>query len=206
MTATQATIRIRIALALALVLVVGVLAGCGSSSTADKSSTTRPTSTTSAKSALKIAFSAVTTAAPDGKLLVAQTAGPVTTSSTPVWEFLIGSPKTDVIYAVVVQQGKGQFEEYGKANLTAAQWGQVPAIDAWKIDSDVAHEKAVAVYANGKNAAYVAGFVTYIPKGAESKDAKAMTWTFNFDPATKGKATTSTVEVSMTSGEAILAK
>lgn len=206
MITTQATIRVRIALAIALVLALGGLAGCGSNTTADKSSTTRPTSTTTAKSALKIAISSLSTTAPDGKLLVAQTAGPVTTSSTPVWEFLIGSPKTDVIYAVVVQQGKGQFEEYGKANLSADEWKLVPTTDAWKFDSDVAHEKAVGVYPSGKNAAYVAGFVTYIPKDAETPDAKAMTWTFNFDPATKGKATTSTVNVSMTSGEASLAK
>jgi hypothetical protein len=205
-TTTQATIRIRVALALVLTLSVGVLAGCGSNNTTDKSSTTRPVAATTAKTALKTAISTLSTTAPDGKLLVAQTAGPVTTSSTPVWEFLIGSPKTDVIYAVVVQQGKGQFEEYGQANLTAKEWTEVPSIDAWKIDSDVAHEKAVAVYPNGKNGAYVAGFVTFIPKGAENEGTKALTWTFNFDPATKGKAATSTVNVDMGSGQASLAK
>ena len=205
MTTTRTSHYIRIGLALALVLAVGALAGC-SSGTSGKSNTSKPSAGMTAKEALKTAVSTLTTAAPDGKLLVAQTAGPVSSTSTPVWEFLIGSPKTDVIYAVVIQQGKGQFEEYGKANLSSAEWAQVPAVDAWKIDSDVAHDKALSVYPNGKTAAYVAGFVTYVPKSASTPGTKAMTWTYNFDPASKGKAATSTVDVDMVTGAAALAK
>ena len=192
---------LRIVQALALALVIGAMSGCGSGAT----SAPKPSAPT-AKSMLPIAMSALSTAAPDGKLLVVQTAGAVTATSTAQWEFLIGSPKTDVVYAVIIQNGKGQFEEYGSAGLSSAEWAQVPPTSEWKIDSDVAHEKALSVYPPGKTAAYVAGFVTYVPKSAKDTNAKAMVWTLNFDPASKGTMATSTVEVDMKTGATSLAK
>lgn len=199
----------RLGLALALVLAIGALAGCGSSgqssSTAGGSGAS-PADTVTAKKAFAVAVSTLSTAAPDGKLLVAQVGGAVTPTSTPTWEFLIGSPKTDIIYAVSVSAGKGQFQEYGKAGLSAAEWAAVPAPDAWKVDSNVAHEKAVGVHPVGKTAAYVMGFVTYVPKSAKGSNAKAMTWDVTFDPAVQGSSPTSTVEVDMTTGTAVYAK
>ena len=177
--------------------------GCSGSKTA--STPTAPAQIT-AKQALPIAMSALATTAPDAKLLVGQSAQPITATSTPVWEFLLGSPKTDVVYAVIVMGGKGQAQEYGKAGLTADEWAKVPSVDAWKVDSDVAHQKAITVYSNGKNAAYVMGFVTYVPAKAKTPDSKPQIWVVNFDPASIGHATTSTVDVSMTTGAASLAK
>jgi hypothetical protein len=160
-----------------------------------------------AKAAYKIAQSTLSTTAPDGKLLVLQAVEPITATSSPTWDFLIGSPKTDVVYQVVVKDGKGESQQYGKAGLTSAQWGEVPADTAWKIDSDVAIANALSVYPNGKNAGYIPGFVTYIPKdAAEYKQVKQMTWIINFDPASQGNAPTSTVEVDLASGQAALAK
>ena len=146
------------------------------------------------------------TTAPDAKLLVAQTAAPLTATSTPSWEFLIGSPKTDVIYAVMVSGGKSQSQVYGSAGLKAAEWAAVPTTDAWKIDSNVAHEKAVALNPDGKSAAYIVGFVTYIPKSAPKSSAKPMVWSVSFDPTSKGKAPTTTVDVDMSTGVASWAK
>jgi hypothetical protein len=194
----------RIALALGLVLAIGLLAGCGSSKSAE-STTVKPSGQT-AKEAFKVAMSTLSTAAPDGKLLVCQTVEPITATSTPIWEYLVGSPKTDVVYAVVVTSGKGEFQEYSQAGLTAEEWKLVPSMDAWKIDSPAAVSAAIGVYPQGKTAAYVPGFVTYVPKSAETSKIKQMKWIINFDPASKGSASTSTVEVDMSTGVAELAK
>ena len=199
---------VRLGLALALVLAVGALAGCSSSgkSSSTAGSGSSPADTITAKKTFAIAVSTLSTTAPDGKLLVAQVGGAVTPTSTPTWEFLIGSPKTDVIYAVSVSGGKGEFQEYGKAGLSAAEWAAVPTLDAWKIDSNTAHDKAVVVHPEGKSAAYIMGFITYVPKSAKGSTAKPMTWDVTFDPAAQGSAPTSTVEVDMTTGTAAFAK
>ena len=192
----------RVGVALAVALVVAALVGCAGSKSA---APTAPPQTT-AKAALTAAMSAVATQAPDGKILVVQTAQPVTATSTPVWEFLIGSPKTSLIYAVQVQGAQARAQPYGKANFTPAEWASVPANDKWKIDSDTALEKALAIYPNGKGAAYLPGFVTYLPKSAKDTAARPMKWIITFDPASKGSAATSTVDVDVTTGEATLAK
>ena len=184
-------------LALILALAAALLAGCSATPKAGAST---------AKAAFAVAESTLSTTAPDGKLLVAESTEPITATSTPTWQFLIGSPKTDVIYAVVVQNGQGQFQEYGKAHLSAAEWAAVPAADAWKIDSDVAHEKAVALHTNGKSAAYTLAFVTYVPKASKASRVKAMTWMVTFDPAAQSSAPTSTVTVDMKTGAAAFAK
>ena len=192
-------------LALAGVLAIGILAGCNNSSTSSTTTPPVPTGST-AKAAYAVAVSTLSTAAPDGKLLVAQTTKPLTATSTPVWEFLIGSPKTDVIWAVVVMNGKGQFQEYSKAGLNASEWAKVPPASDWKIDSDVAIANARKIYPNGKDAAYVPGFVTFVPPQAtDASKITQMKWLINFDPASKGSAATSTVEVDMKTGDAALA-
>jgi hypothetical protein len=122
-----------------------------------------------------------------------------------VWDYIVGSPKTDLLYEVMIQDGKGQFQEYTKAQLTAAEWAAVPAESAWKLDSDAAYAKAIAVYPQGKTAAYYPSLLTYVPPSAPAGDYNAMKWVFNFDPASKGTATTSTVVVDMATGQASLA-
>ena len=192
-----------IVLALTLVLAAGTLAGCSSSSP----TTSKPAGMT-AKAAYSIAMTAVATTAPDGKLLVCQAADTITATSTPTWEYLIGSPKTNKVYAVLVQDGKGQASEYGSAGLSSAEWAAVPATDQWKIDSPEAHDKAVQVYPDGKDAEYFMGFVTYVPKSAAQNASKPMTWIVSFDPASlaKGHATTSTIDVDMRTGAATIPK
>jgi hypothetical protein len=192
-----------LAIALASVLAIGAVTGC---TTAKPAATTTPADTSTAKGALTVAMSTLSTAAPDGKLLVAQSAAAITATSTPAWNFLIGSPKTDKIYAVAVMNGKGRFQEYGPAGLSAAEWTSVPATSAWKIDSDTAHTNAVAVHTGGKNASYILGFVTYIPKSAAGTKTQAMKWFVAFDPKSQGKAPTSTVDVDMVTGAASFAK
>jgi nitrous oxide reductase accessory protein NosL len=192
----------RMGFALIVALTVAVLAGCGGSKATQPSA---PTGVT-AKTALATAMSAVATQAPDGKVLVVQTVQPVTAAAPPTWEFLIGSPKTSVIYAVRVQDGRAQAQKYATANLTPAEWAAVPSNDMWKIDSDAALAKALAVYPNGKTVAYLPGLVTYVPKSAGSSNARPMKWIIMFDPASKGSAATSTVDVNATTGEAALAK
>jgi len=196
-----------VGLAFVLVIAIGVLAGCnsGSSSSAPSKTATPTQANATAQKALAIAMSTLSTAAPDGKLLVAQSAAPMTATSTPSWDFLIGSPKSDVIYAVEVAYGAGKFQEYGKAGLTADEWAAVPPASAWKVDSTEAHSKAIVVHPDGKSADYIMGFVTYVPKTAKSPTAKPMTWVVSFDPQSQGKAPTSTVTVDMATGQAAFA-
>jgi hypothetical protein len=194
-----------VGLAVVSMLLIGLLAGCASSTTST-STPTAPADTSTAKKAFAVAMSTLSTAAPDGKLLVLESGGAITPTSTPSWQFLIGSPKTGTIYAVNVVNGKGQFQEYGPSGLSAAEWAAVPSIDAWKIDSDAAYQKAVVVHPGGKSAPYIVGFVTYIPKSAGKTTTKAMQWLVTFDPKAQGKAPTSTVDVDVTTGAAAYAK
>lgn len=188
-------------LCMALVLAAS-LGGCKKAT----SSTNTPAVAT-AQSEFKVAQTALATAAPDAKLLLVQTAQVVTATSTPIWEYIVGSPSSDKLYAVVVQKGVPQAQEYGTANL-GKEWASVPASDTWKIDSDQALAKAKTVYPNAKDGTlYAMGLITYIPKSAVPKaGSKTMTWFVQFDPSTRGNLSTSTVEVNATTGEASLAK
>jgi hypothetical protein len=198
---------VRIGLALALVLAIGAIAGCTSSTKTGSSAGEASATAGSAKAAYAVAISSLSTKAPDGKLLVCQAADTITPTSTPIWEFLIGSPKTNAVWAVLVKDGKAEASEYGSADLDAAEWSAVPAASAWKVNSPEAYDSALKVYPNGKTADYFMGFVTYIPKSAQKDNTtKAMTWIVSFDPSSKGTAATSTVSVDMSTGTATLAK
>jgi hypothetical protein len=210
-------IRLALVLALALGLTAG-LTGCGksgsssSSSSSTASSTASTTSTTTlpaktAKEALPLAVSALSTTMPDAKLLLVAAGQVVTPSTPPVWQYLFGSPKSGTTYAVIVENGKATTMKYGTANLAAAEWAAIPTTYAWKIDSDKAVAQAMTVYPGAKKStAYILGFVTYIPKSDTKVRTPAMTWSVSFDPATKGKSATSTVDVSAVTGAAALAK
>lgn len=177
------------------------LVGCSKGSAGSSSTQSKNT----ALDGLKLAQSAVSTMAPDAKLLLVQNGQVMTATSTPVWDYILGSPKTDKLYAVVVQGGVPQAQEYGTANL-GTEWPNVPAVDVIKIDSNEALAKAKTVYPNAKDdTMYAMGLITYIPKSGNSQ-AKAMTWYVQFDPSTQGKLATATVEVNATTGAAALAK
>lgn len=205
-TTTSIIRSLRVGLALAIMLTIGAAAGCNSKSGASSTTKTKPADTTKVTGAASVALSSVTTAAPDGKILLGQIVSPIATTATPMWEFLVGSPKTGQVYAVLVNNGVGQSKDYGKVVLKAAEWKKVPDVSAWKIDSDVALADALKIYPQGKTSAYSAGFVTFVPSSAPKTAVKAMTWNINFDPASKGKAPTSTVLVDMVTGATSFAK
>jgi hypothetical protein len=195
-----------ISLFLVAMLALGALVGCSGGSGSSSGTAGQKAVNLTAKQALDVAMSALSTSAPDGKLLLVQTGKPITATDTAIWEFLVGSPKTDAIYQVLVRDGKATVQPYGPAKLSAAQWGQVPANADLKVDSDAAHKAAVGVYTNGTSAAYVMGLVTFIPPTAKVTNEKAMVWVVDFDPASKGSAATSTVNVDGKTGTAALAK
>jgi hypothetical protein len=201
MNLTPASRRLILSLAIGLMLVAGLVAGCSNTSTPAASN-----DATGAKQAVAVAMTTLSTTVPDPRLLVGQTAGAITATSVPVWQFLIGNPKTDMIYAVQVENGKGQWQPYGSASLTATEWAAVPPLTAWKVDSTEAHQKAVALHTSAKSAAYMLGFVTYIPKKSGATSTPAMTWFVAFDPSQQGSAPTSTVNVDMATGAASYAK
>ncbi len=206
MTTTPIIRSLRVGLALAILLTIGAAAGCSSNSATPSTNKAVKADTTKATGAAQVALSSLGTAAPDAKVLLGQIVAPIPTTATPMWEFLVGSPKTGIVYAVLVNNGVGQSKEYGKVVLKAAEWKKVPQISAWKIDSDKALADALKLYPQGKTAAYSAGFVTYVPEGAPDSSTKPMTWNFNFDPASVGKAPTSTVLVDMVTGATSFAK
>jgi hypothetical protein len=197
---------LRVGLALAIMMLLGIVAGCSQPQSTAPTSTPPAPKNLTAKQAYALALSKATSDVPDAKLLLAQTGGPVTATSTITWQFLVGSPKTDKVWVITVDGSKVTTPAvYGKAGLSPAEWKLVPSADAWKVDSTEGHDKAIAVYTNGKNAAYFMGFVTYVPKAAKNLGAP-MKWVVSFDPASKGSAPTSTVNVDLTTGQAAYVK
>jgi len=184
-------------LALALAI-ASVVAGCGGTS----ADTTQKTGT--AKAGLPVAKSALSTMAPDAKLLLVQTATGVTPTATPVWGYLFGSPKNDKTYLVYVAGGKAMpASEYGAAGLSASDWSSVPGTDSWKIDSDEAYQKALAANgAKGTPAVYNMGFVTYVPPSETASASKTFVWYVEFEPGASG-GTTSTIEVDAKTGATV---
>jgi len=159
-------------LSIALVAV----AGCGGSDAAEN--TPQPAAGgNTAKSFLPLAQSALSTMAPDAKLLVVQTAQSVTETGTPVWAYLFGSPSKDLTFAVYVADGKiMQAGEYSQGGLTKEQWDEIPAVTEWKIDSDKALEAALAA-ANADTKTYNMGMQTWVPNAeSTTQTAEALTW------------------------------
>lgn len=188
-------------LAVAAILSIALLAGCGGNS-----GTTTATGPT-AKGSLPVARSALSTMAPDAKLLVVQTAQAVTATATPVWGYLFGSPKTDKTFVVYVENGKAMAaQEYGTAGLTAQEWAAVPGTDLWKIDSDQAYKTAFAAGGGkGTPEAYAMGLVTYVPKAAATSTVSPFVWSVVFQPGASG-VTTATIEVDAKTGTAKVTK
>jgi hypothetical protein len=192
--------RARIALLVALVLGMAAVAGC-TAKTAD----TAVKSGATALGSLPAARSALATAAPDAKLLVVQTAEAVESTATPVWAYLFGSPSTDKTYLVYVANGvsMGGAQEYGEAGLQASEWAQVPGTDAWKIDSDAAYAKALAISgAKGVPNAYMMGMLTY-KSATDTSTVQPFVWNVLFDPGESG-ATSSTINVNAGTGAAVV--
>jgi len=201
---TRVIDRAKMGAAIAVVLVaLFLLAGCGKQ--AATPTVTPPTTAASAKTGFPAAVSAISTTAPDAKLLVVQSATAISTTGTPVWSYLFGSPKTGKTYQVIVLSGKAiRTTEYGTADLTPAQWAQVPPVDKWKINSPEAYEKARATANANPSSAYTMGFLMFLPPTAVGSKTKPLTWYVSFDPQTSN-ATTGTVGIDITTG-AVVAK
>jgi hypothetical protein len=195
-------------LARSLMLVAVALAGVLLAGCAERSSTSGagvkggPT----ALGSLKIAESALSTTAPDAKLLVVQTAQPVTATSTPVWGYIFGSPKTGDAYMVNVANNASMgAQDLGPTGLSASEWPKVPGTDQWKIDSDAAYAKALAASgAHGAPAAYIMGFETY-KTAADTSTIEPFVWLVQFKPGASG-ATTSPVNVDARTGAVSVSK
>ncbi len=194
MPSTRTSRPLGVALLVAIAIAVAALAaGCVPASA--------PTGGVTAKDNLALAQSAMTTVAPDAKLLVVQTVGVVeTTTQTPAWGYLFGSPKTNKLYVVAVQNGKASQQEYGTAKLTATDWAAVPTTDKWTVDSNTAHDSA-AKKAGGTAATdpYIMGMVTYVPKTSTST-AQPFVWSITFDPEKGGDTTKRTYDVNANTG------
>ena len=186
-----------VAIAAILLAMLLLVAGCG------KQAASTTSNAATAKSALPVAVSALSTTAPDAKLLVVQTAEPVTTTSTPVWSYLFGSPKSGKTYLVMVRDGKVmQTTEYGTAGLTAKDWAAIPSTDEWKVDSPAAYDTAKGAAKASDKAAFTIGFINYVPASAKDVSTKPGIWYVSFDPATSG-ATTGTVGVDVKTGAVV---
>ena len=191
--------RLKVVALVAALALAAAVSGCGKKS---DTTTTGPT----ALGGVSAARSALSTAAPDAKLLVVQTAQAVEATGTPVWAYLFGSPSTDKTFVVYVSNGKlmGQ-QEYGTAGLTAKDWANVKGTESMKVDSDDAYDKAVAASgAKGDPLAYMMGFVTFTPAN-DTSGIKPFVWSVQFDPGESG-ATTSTIQVDGETGKATVAK
>ena len=188
-----------------LALAVTLLAGCGAKTTTTTSAPV-PTKGPTALGSLAIAKSSMATAAADAKLLVVQTAQAVTPTGTPVWGYLFGSPANDKIWVVYVANGVSMgAQEYGTAGLSKTEWAAVPSTDSWKIDSDAAYTKALALSgAKGAPAAYMMGLLTFKP-ASDTSTVEPFVWSVQFDPGVSG-ATTSAINVDAQTGAASLAK
>jgi hypothetical protein len=197
--------KFRVVMILGVVVALTVLllvSGCGSKS----SGTTTGKTGSTALGSLPVARSALSTMAPDAKLLVVQMAQGATPTETPVWAYLFGSPSSDKIFAVYTTGGKVmQAQESGTGGLTADQWKDVPGTEDWKVDSDEAYKKAVAVSgASGDPAGYFMGMLIY-KSPEDTSTVKPFVWQVFLDAGTSG-ATTSTIEVDAKTGSAAVAK
>lgn len=185
-----------VVLLVAALMVALFVAGCG-----DKADETKSTNT--AISGLETARSALSTTAPDAKLLLVQTAQSVTGTATPVWAYLFGSPSTDKTYVVYVADGKVMSSgEYGTAGLAKDEWPKVPDTKTWEIDSDAAYTKAFEASKMGGKPGYSMGMITYIPESeATATTSAAFMWYVSLTPDQSGD-TTKSVQVDAKSGEA----
>lgn len=209
MTTSPTTRGARVGLILALVLSAGLLGACNSKADSEIADIHKFVDTRSAKNAATVALSSLATASPGGKLLYGATAAPITATASPVWTFLIGSPKDNSVMGVLVNNGRAQWRPSGKVDMKPAEWSKIPTITAWKVDSGAARDKALAIYPEGKTARYISTFMTYVPQVASGTVMTPMQWRIEFDPAVKpkkSKAPTSTVLVDMVTGAASFAK
>ncbi len=185
----------------ASVAVALMLSGCGGDST----EATTPEGMT-ALQALQVAKKSIEPVAPDAKLLIVTTAQVVEPTATPVWQFLLGSPKTNMTYAVIVNEGQPMASPYTTATLTPGQWAALPDVADIKIDSDEAHRKALKAYPDGSDHIYVINLATGEPGVPTSGLTTPMSWVVMFDPTRASGEQTSTVQIDASTGKVTIPK
>lgn len=200
MPSTHALRITRLVLSAAAMLTISVvLAACGTTA-AEKPAASGPT----ARGGLGVARAALSTAAPDAKLLLVQTVQPATETSGPVWGYLYGSQQADTTYLVYVQDGELiQVQKYGQVGLSAQQWAEVPGDDDWSIDSDQAVKAAAqALGATSTPGAFLMGMQTYVPETtATAQVAKPLTWYISLPSAMMSGDVSGTIMVDAKTGE-----
>jgi hypothetical protein len=206
-TTTKTTRSIRIGLALVLVLAIAVFAGCAKKTAVTPATPKKSVDTRTAKGAAMVALSSMPTSVPNPKLLLCQTIMPTEVTRTPIWQFLVGSPKDSQSYNVIVNGGVAQSRVIGKIVMKPNEWAKVPSLKDWKIDSDVARTNALNVYPDGQNATYISSLLTYVSAAATNTISPPMTWVIDFNPASRHeKNASSTVLVDVRTGAAALVK
>lgn len=181
-------------IAIAALAAVAVFGGLGSGGVT-------PSDASTALGSLEVAESALSTTAPDARLLIVQMMASSTPTGTPEWAYLFGSPSTDMAYLVYTADGEIMTSmEYGSVGLSADEWDDVPETRAWKIDSDAAYEKALAASgAKGDPAGYFMGLMMY-KSSEDTSTVEPFQWNVWFDPGASG-ATTNLIVVDATTGE-----
>jgi len=192
--------RLSLAVVMMLALALGTapLPGCAKKAAV----TSGPT----ALANLSVARSALSTIAPDAKLMSVNTYMRTVPGVAPAWIFTFGSPSGNDLFRVFAAGGKLIFvQKAGGVGLAESAWSSIPGTDIWKIDSDAAYTKALAASgARGTPATYGMGFET-IKSSMDASAAAPMVWRVTLTPATGGAAT-ATVDVNATTGAATVVK
>lgn len=178
------------------VMMAMLIVGCG------KKAETPQAAGDTAGGGIATAQSALSTLAPDAKLLLVQTAMSTPATGTPVWAYLFGSPKDDKTYVVYVSEGAVMSAgEYGAAGLPAEEWAKVPTTTSFKVDSDAALTKAMEAAGIKEKPGFSMGMTTYIPSAEATAAGTAFTWYVSLEPGASG-GTTATVQVDVNTGKA----
>ncbi len=182
------------------VALASVLSGCGADS---KTADAPPLGTKdlTALQALKVAQDSIESVAPDARVLIVTTTRVVEPTATPEWQFLLGSPASNMTYAVVVTEGQAMASPYTTSTLSADEWAALPSGEDIKVDSDEARSKALKAYPDGTDDVYVINLLAGAPGVPTSSLTKPMTWVVMFDPTRASGDQTSTVEIDATTGK-----
>jgi hypothetical protein len=143
---------------------------------------------------------------PDAVFIVAQTPGVISADPSPEWIYLFASKKTNKGYAVTIAKGKSDKPlEISNKALLANEWAKIPPVSDWKIDSDVALEKASAAYTQRFGAKppvkYGMAMPAFVSDSAANKATgfKNMVWMVMFDPEGKARP----IQVDAQTGEVL---
>ena len=146
---------------------------------------------------------------PDVVCIVAQTPDVISAIPSPEWVYLFASKKTNKGYVVTISKGESDKPlEVSSEALQADDWAKVPPISDWKIDSDVALEKASAAYrqrfAAEPPVKYGMSMPAFMSDSAANKSGgfKSMVWTVMFDPEGSARP----IQVDAKTGEVLPAK